>query len=276
MNPLPVDTEWTIPGTEEPLSQGDILLSRDLQTGEVKSICWVITADCDISKNKFGAQLACLRITSLKKYIRTVWSAKRIFRLLEAETGKIGELLTKWNKLRIEDATPLSSNSVIKWVKNSSPEEICSALNVVEEKKRSVIDSLTKFLRLLQALEKEEKSDPLSQLIAARSVLDEKNVTECREKILKQAQGDLLPEDVFLLPDLPQIEIGPCLVNLRELVGVPLKTIYFRASEATSPVLTFALGVKSPCSNMRYRKASLHFTLVSASQMLTKPEETEP
>ena len=52
------DSEWSIPDPSIDVRQGDLLVSRSIQTGKIEELCLVITADCDISKGKFGRQLA--------------------------------------------------------------------------------------------------------------------------------------------------------------------------------------------------------------------------
>ena len=87
------DLEWNIPDATVPLSQGDLLLSRDPATRDIYSISVVITADCDITHRKYGTQLASLRIISLQEYLRHYWAQRKLRRLIEAEANKVHELI---------------------------------------------------------------------------------------------------------------------------------------------------------------------------------------
>src|SRR5712672_1863918 len=76
----PMNDEWINQGADEPVRQGDLLLSRDPNTGHIADLCIVITADCDIAHQKFGKQLACLRVAPLRDYFRTDWAGRKLRR----------------------------------------------------------------------------------------------------------------------------------------------------------------------------------------------------
>ena len=84
-----MNSEWFIPEPSVPVRQGDILISRDPKSGSIEDICIVITADCDINKDKFGRHLACLRIISLENYFRTVWADRKLRDLLSYSKKRI-------------------------------------------------------------------------------------------------------------------------------------------------------------------------------------------
>ncbi len=72
------DVEWFIPDPTSPVRQGDVLINRLPGADRIEETCIVITADCDISKGKFGRHLACLRVVRLHDYIKTNWASKKL------------------------------------------------------------------------------------------------------------------------------------------------------------------------------------------------------
>lgn len=88
--------EWFLPEPDVPVRQGDILVSRDPQTGTLDEVCLVITADCDISKGKFGRQLACLRVLTVKDYVTHIWAKRKLDKLIREEAKKLRAQLAKW------------------------------------------------------------------------------------------------------------------------------------------------------------------------------------
>jgi hypothetical protein len=104
-----MNDEWINHDADEPVRQGDLLLARDPKSGRIEDLCTVITADCDIAHQKFGKQLACLRVASLRDYLRTDWAERKLRRSFDTETEKIRAQVQKWNSQRDSNAGPLSS-----------------------------------------------------------------------------------------------------------------------------------------------------------------------
>jgi hypothetical protein len=61
----------------EPVRQGDIL--RHYEPGNVsEAYCVVLTADCDISNDKFGDFYSVLPIVSASDYLTKIWIVRRL------------------------------------------------------------------------------------------------------------------------------------------------------------------------------------------------------
>ena len=69
--------EWDTVAVDAPVRQGDVLISRDPASLKVTAILFVLTADCDIDKKKYGRYIACLHVDTLKVYLRNVRSGKQ-------------------------------------------------------------------------------------------------------------------------------------------------------------------------------------------------------
>jgi hypothetical protein len=256
-----MEKEWHIPDATVPVEQGDILISRSAKTGSIEAIFLVITADCDITHVKFGTHLACLRIVTLQDYLRRVWADRKLRRVVETEVAKVCSLINKWNGRRISKAIPLSSEVVMNWVRNSQPKEICRDLGIPEAEAPKVETTLGIFRSALQALDSKRVSDNLTQLCAFRAAVSGKGTSDCLKDFLQQAQGESLPDDVFLLPNLPQLDIGPAVILLRELTGLPLDMIHFRTVDAISGNVFLRIGRLEP--TFKYAVSQAFGTLYS-------------
>lgn len=239
-------SEWSIPDASIPVRQGDLLISRDPHAGQIDEICLVITADCDISKGKFGRQLACLRVMPLSDYVRTVWAARKLEKIIEIETEKLRAQLNKWNALRIGGESNLSAEAVTAWIGRESPEMICAALAIPEADQRKACTSISVFRSAIAALNDCKSDDKLRQYAMFRSVIQSKGPEVCWKDALQQAQNDKLPEDVFLLSGLPQVIVGPAVILLRELVGVSADAVCYRATDASTTSEFLRVGRLAP------------------------------
>ena len=202
--------EWKVPEVDIPVRQGDVLICRHPQTSMISDICLVITADCDISKGKFGRQIACLRIRTLNDYLRSVWAEKKLKKLRQTQIASMREQLAKWHTLKLGSKSIITDDAVEKWVLRDEGDAICEQLNVPEDKKKGVVKSIKLLKDALQKVEGVKVSDPMHQLVTFKESITEKALDVCRQEILKEAaQKDTLPEDVFLLTSLPQLECVP-------------------------------------------------------------------
>lgn len=223
--------EWFIPDPLVPIRQGDVLIRRDTVTKRVSDICMVITADCDISKRKFGAQLACLRIESLDNYIRTIWGERKLDSIVADESDRIRERLAKWHKKSMGESSTLTVQATLTWLRRDSPETICDLLSIPFDDRKDVLTSINAFLCAIAAKESNSTIAPINQFVAFVSALRSKDLESCWRETLQQARNEKLPEDVFILPTLPQVDIEGAIVMLREVIGVELENTFTRATD---------------------------------------------
>lgn len=241
-----MNSEWSIPDSSTPVRQGDLLISRDPHLGKILEICLVITADCDISKKKFGLQLACLRLIPLHNYLRTIWAEKKFQSQLKNEIEKIRSQVAKWHTRLLGTNSLLTPDAVVDWVKRVEPDSICSALQIPEPDIKKMKRNLESFRSALFALDDIKETDQFKRLVTLRSKILEK---DCLQETAKQAQDETkskLPEDVFLLTTLPQLDTGPTVVLLREIVAVPYKAVCYRTCDAISDEMFLRIGRLQP------------------------------
>lgn len=254
-------TEWLIPDPAIPIRQGDLLICRDPHVGRVEEICLVITADCDISKGKFGRQLACLRVISFHEYLRTVWAERKLRKLEKDEAEKLRCQIAKWHSKSIGTDSHLSAAAALAWLRRDDPEKICADLSIPEQDRKKVRNALSLFRAALLALDDNAMTGGLQQYAAFRATSLGRDVLACRQEILQQAQKEALPEDVFLLPNLPQIETGPAVVLLREVVSVQHEAVCYRSVDASTNEMFLRVGRLEP--TFKYAVSQAFGTLYS-------------
>lgn len=238
--------EWELPSPEIPVRQGDFLIKRNSVTRQVETMCLIITADCDISQEKFGTHLACLRVISFQEYLERVWAGKKLNRAMEKEGKAIRDQLDKWNRMRLGETSSLSLEAVRDWITASEPEVICRDLGIPQSSVPKISPQLRRFRAALVALIDNRQSNQLFQLLSFRVALTGKDREECLQEILEQAQGAELPEDVFFFPTLAGMSIGPGIAMLREIMPLPLDSICFRTSDTRLSGLFLRVGRLKP------------------------------
>jgi len=238
-----INEEWLIPSSDTPLRQGDLLIRRNPKTGALGGICLVITADCDISQHKFGTHLAALRVISFEDYIRNVWAEKKLSNIFNKEFKKIQDQINKWNTVRAAEAIALSPEVVQRWLRTNTAKEICEELSIPSSDSGRVANNLENFQKAMQAIDKANTDDNLEKLAAFCAITQAgKTHQEHLDIYIKNAHSAELPEDIFLLTTLPQIENGPAIILFREFVSVQEKDIFYRASDATSDSVFLRIG----------------------------------
>lgn len=240
-----MDTEWFTPPVEVPVLQGDLLLCRDPKIGVVEEICLVITADCDISKGKFGRQLGCLRVISFAQYLRTIWADRKLRRIVETEADKVRAQAAKWHSQQMGVDSNLSAAAVMQWVQDVDPSDICVELGVPKQDSKKFTATLTAFRAALRALQN-TPDDHFAQLVAFSSAISGRDPNIVKTDTLTKAQNEQLPDDVFLFPNLPQIDSGPSVALLREIVGVAHDRICYRTVDAYSNDMFLRVGRLQP------------------------------
>lgn len=236
--------EWFLPEPSVDVRQGDLLLSRDPQTGAVEEICVVITADCDISKGKFGRQLACLRIIRHSDYLRHVWAARKLDKAVKDERRKLRSQLAKWHAAQLGNDSTLSEEAALMWIRRSEPEAICEALGVLADDKRKLTAALKAFSSAFGELDK--NADSMAMYSAFRAAISGTELLDARRQALQQATQESLPEDIFLLPALPLAQETPCVVMLREVVGIPYDAVCYRTVDADTADKFLRIGRLEP------------------------------
>ena len=229
------DSDWLFPDSAVAVRQGDTLLRRDPSSGVVLESCLVITADCDISKSKFGRHLACLRIEPLHDYVRFDWARGKFNKVIANESERVRSQLAKWHTLKLGRTSNLTAKGAEEWIRRESTDSICVALDVPPDERKKLATAIDTYKTALSASEACANADFLTRLVTFKAASSRTAIDACLKETLAQAQRESLPDDVFLLPSLPHTDKGAALVKLRELTAVDFELIKYRATEADSP-----------------------------------------
>ena len=240
------DSDWLFPEAAVSVRQGDILLRREPSSGLALESCLVITADCDISKSKFGKQLACLRIDLLHDYVRYDWAQRKFNKLFYDNTERVRSQLAKWHTRSLGRASNLSAEAAEKWIRREATESICDSLEVPMGERKKLAASIGTYKAALIASDACANADALTRLVTFKAALSCKGIHECLKEILAQAQNESLPDDVFLLPSIPHTDKSAALVKLRELIAVDFDLIKYRATEADASKYYLRTGRLQP------------------------------
>lgn len=229
------DDFWVYLDPSVPVRQGDLLQTPGGPGLAAQERCLVITADCDIKQQKYGQFLVCLRIVTLESWFKHYWAESC---LQETQGKRLVELCkqvgAQARKHYGGEAFNLTGESLVAWLNRVGPGGIAEELSVSPEDRERWIRPLDNMHRALDVLERLADASPLKRLTHFRATA----LTMDLEKVQGVVRSEMdqkanrLPEDVFLLPWMPEPETGPALVLLREVVGVQEEAIRYRRSEA--------------------------------------------
>lgn len=226
--------EWLIPEPTTPVRQGDILICRDPKSGTIEHTHIVITADCDISKEKFGRHLAVLRVISHEQYIFDIWGEKKLAKLQKDEREKLRGQIAKWHSNALGRESTLTEQAAMSWLLREEPEQLCAELCVPVREKKKFTRSMVQFKEAFIRLEADKSLQSLKRYVNFLAILRAETFTSVLSKTLAQAHSDALPDDTFFLPELPEGGSNGAIVMLREILGIPVELICYRAHEAKS------------------------------------------
>jgi hypothetical protein len=234
--------EWKEMSPDAPIRQGDLLAVRNRKTLIVEKMAVVITADCDIDKNKFGSQIACLNIQFHQTYIRTTWAERALVAAKKKALAPVADKLRSLHSQQIGEQSTLSTDAIEAWLMRDDLEAIAGELNVAPGDMKALAGHVSPCQKALRALQASRENAPFEQLNMFTSALKGQSVDETRTSLLKSAQGTTLPEDVFLIPGFPGAPSKPIAILLREVIGIPSDHVKTRQSEALDPSYYLRVG----------------------------------
>lgn len=223
--------EWKELSADLAIRQGDLLVSRSLRTRKILRMAVVITADCDIDKQKHGPQIACLNVQFHDEYIKNTW-AETSFNASKAAALKqaVDKLRSALRKLGNPNAE-ISAKAAEDWLVRTDLAEIASELSVSAGDLKSFIESLAGVQAAVRKSAAMEKNSPFERLAHFHAALKGKSADEAQIEALKSAHGATLPSDVFFLPGFPTDLNRSVLIMLREMIGIDTGRVTTRHSE---------------------------------------------
>ncbi|WP_316897865.1 hypothetical protein [Pseudodesulfovibrio indicus] len=223
-------SEWNNVDPMLPVRQGDLLVCRDSSSLQDVEYFLVITADCDINNNKFGRQLACLRVVQLKEYYQSIWAERLLKKAIENADRRILDQVNKWYSLAQGSDASISKEALLHWLDTTSHEDIAKALNIDANNREKFYSTLERYHNAILILDNCSEC-ALNVYVEFVSIFDAKRLDDVRSATVKKMDSNL-PADVFLLPSLSTISDSPAVILLRELIGIPFEKICYRARDA--------------------------------------------
>jgi len=212
------------------IRQGDVIRKLNSRTGAVERLGIVITADCDIAKNKSGNRYTWLEIVSMVDYLDGPWAQEQLRKLGEKRSKAICDYLNGQLRKRELGVDLLTPQSVGEWLRGRTPEQILTG--VTGQAPMPDFKQLRELQGYAKTLIAEEGKSPGEQLKAAWEFfdVDEKGRQEALRSAFKDSTGGF-PE-FFLLPELPRQAGLGFVVLLRSMWNVMADDLYLSEQDA--------------------------------------------
>lgn len=130
-------------GQRTKVRQGDIIC-KPAVGAEGPRWGFIVTADCDIAKDKASARLSYLDIVTVRDYLEHVWSSEILRKMQSILLKDAATLITKAAQALDIKFDPLSQEELLKWLTDTPRAEIVSALNVPVRKQKLHLEALEK------------------------------------------------------------------------------------------------------------------------------------
>lgn len=213
--------EWEVPTREVPIRQGDLLVKHDGVAPRHNEACIVITADCDIARDKHQGAIAALRIISFADFVRHRWARTAYDSVLDRD---FPELTNTFNQQRTQGESPepeISQEALATWLERETPDQICQSIADIKCRDKAKI-AAKKVSVLLGLDDQLTTNEPFDRVLEYMSIKDGIAHTDARIKLLKKARESLstLPADIFFLNQFPIEKSSSHLILLRELIPI--------------------------------------------------------
>jgi hypothetical protein len=203
------------------VNQGDIIYKPPAGTEEAR---WgfILTADCDIAKDKSNARLSFLEIVSAQVYLERIWSSEVLRKARSKYLDEAASLISSAAQSVDEAFEPISPEQLLVWLHDTQRDHITSALQLGGKKKALHLDALEK-VELAYGIRTGDKS-PLSRLrqIWKLQKVGDKAIASRLEQALDYNQAT----DFHMIPQLPGAEHLGFVVLLREVISISHDSVY--------------------------------------------------
>jgi hypothetical protein len=239
--------EWVLVDDELALRQGDILVSRDRRDGVIHGICVVLTADCDFAQgNKFGINVAALAIQPYKVYLAGPWADARLKKLLSEAEKTLHSQFARHAR-SINAGASISIGAMNQMLERQAASAIVETFKLEAKEGRKFERAIEDLRATRSAAQPASPGEPpaeaLSRCIALRDGCAQE---QAKEKLLQQARQISLPDDVFFLCGLPQLDGEGFVVLLRNVLAIPFEQITISAEAAVDATYYLRLGRLKP------------------------------
>lgn len=209
------------------ISQGDIIHQPAIANGRPQSWGFILTADCDIAKDKAGAKLSYLKIITANEFLEHVWAGETLRKMREKLVHEATALVTKAARALSSTYEEVSSKELLSWLAERGRSDIVTSLALPE----NMLDQYSKALERVE-LAYDICADGRTALQRLRSIWTTQNVADNSVRArLTQALDYNKATDFHLVPSLPGSGLLGFVVLLREVSSIPHANVYSSALE---------------------------------------------
>lgn len=211
-----MDAVYRLLTDDTPIRQGDIIKKKDRKGTRYGLI---ITADCDIAREKHRNHYTWIEILPMESYIEKKWAPIEIEKTKNKQSAAALSFTNK--KLREMGLSVLSEEKFFSWLKESGPDDFVRKISPKDcpQEIKNTIDGLYKITS-------ETDTSPIENLKAAAPLFGikiEKLIESARLHLKKGEEG--FP-DFFFLPNLPEGLENGGVALLRHIYSVHGEEIY--------------------------------------------------
>jgi hypothetical protein len=196
-------SESEIVSDTRPVRQGDII--RRIQPVDAwDDVAIVVTADCDIARDKHAGRLTCVPLVPAEAYLSAYFLPKRMRRLEISLSDKLLPLMRKYQLASgPPSATPIKTVRAHRWLLDNEPSYIADRLSIPEDQRGRFISLANAFKRLGSAIE-QSLDGQISAICEAEQALGRGDEPVLRAKLGKEIANHIrdLPGDALFIRSL--------------------------------------------------------------------------
>jgi hypothetical protein len=113
-----------------PLRQGDVIRPLTFSEDPWSGSAVIVTADCDLARNKHNGRLTCVPVLPIEKYLSMFYMPDRIGRLLATAENKLGSMVRQYQLMLEGFDEPIDDKSAAEWVVETPPEDVTHVLGI--------------------------------------------------------------------------------------------------------------------------------------------------
>lgn len=231
------------------VSQGDII--HRPSSGETERPRWgfIVTADCDIVKDKAGARLSYLDIITVHHYLENVWAAETLRKLRSRTLKDAAALVTNAARSLDDQFDAISPDDLLIWLRDATREEIVEALQLPSKKQKQQSEAL-EVVELIFDL----RCANTTALQRLRRIwaIQGTGAKEVRAR-LEHALDYNKATDFHLIPEIPEFDPLGYVVLLREVSSIHHKDLHASALDLQISGSEDGFYVAAPSTdNLRY------------------------
>lgn len=192
-------SEYDDVGPREPIRQGDVVVR--VGGFETPDAHIVVTADCDLSHDKYGGRLTVLPVISLDRYVRDFWIERELRTQREQLAGRLQEEMRRLVLLGRGELPEPTPERLIEWPLSVSIEELAGTLGL----NQSELTEVSELGATIKSIDKLEDATLKAKWRTCCEAMFRNNIRtheRARAALVKRVSRELprnLPGDVLYL-----------------------------------------------------------------------------